>query len=214
MSPNARTVLLAGATGLVGRHCLDELLADPGVAKVVAPTRRPLGVTHEKLDNPVVDFDALEEALRGQAFDQAICCLGTTIKQAGSREAFRRVDHDYPLALGRAARAGGAKHFLIVTALGSDERSLFFYNRVKGEVERDLRALGFEALTIARPSLLVGERSELRFGERVAAPFGRLLPAKWKAIDGLVVAKALRALAAEDAKGARIVESAELARYA
>ncbi|MFO0697437.1 MAG: oxidoreductase [Polyangiales bacterium] len=214
MSPKARTVLLAGATGLVGRHCLDELLADPGVARVVAPTRRPLGVTHPKLDNPVVDFDALEKALEGRTFDQAICCLGTTIKQAGSREAFRRVDHDYPLALGRAARAGGATHYLVVTALGSDERSLFFYNRVKGEVERGLRELGFGALTIVRPSLLVGERSDLRFGERIATPFGRLLPAKWKAVDGSTVAKALRALAAEDAKGTRIVESAELQRYA
>jgi uncharacterized protein YbjT (DUF2867 family) len=214
MSSTARTVVLAGATGLVGRHCLDYLLADATVAKVIAPTRRPLVAPNGKLENRVVDFGALEDSFRGAPFDQVICCLGTTIKQAGSRERFREVDHDYPLALGRLAKAAGATHYLIVTSMGADENSLFFYNRVKGEVERELVAMNFPALTIVRPSLLLGHREEARFGERLAAPFGRLLPPKWRAIDGLTVARALGVLAREPAKGVRYVESKDLFRIA
>jgi uncharacterized protein YbjT (DUF2867 family) len=190
------------------------LLADPGVAKVIAPTRRALSVSHPKLENPVLDFGALESQLHGLQLDQVICCLGTTIKQAGSQERFREVDHHYPIALARLAKAGGATHYLVVTAAGSNARSPIFYNRVKGELERDLRALGFTALTIARPSLLLGEREKPRLGEKLAEPFAKLLPRKWRAIEGSTVAKALVQLAREPASGTRLVESAELLGYA
>jgi uncharacterized protein YbjT (DUF2867 family) len=210
MPAQARHVLLAGATGLIGRHCLDALLEDASVEKVIAPTRRPLERTHPKLENPVVDFGALESALRGVRVDQAICCLGTTIKQAGSQERFREVDHTYPLSLAKLAKAAGADHFLVVTAAGSDAGSMIFYNRVKGELERDLKALGLPALTIARPSLLLGERDKPRLGERLAEPFAKLLPRKWRAIEGETVARALVTFARESAQGTRIVESAQL----
>jgi uncharacterized protein YbjT (DUF2867 family) len=213
MNHNTRHVLLAGATGLIGRHVLDALLVDPTVIEITAPTRRPLGVTHPKLRNPVVDFSRLESALAGITCDQAICCLGTTIKQAGSKERFREVDHDYPLTLAKLAKAGGATHYLVVTAMGSDASSKIFYNRVKGELEGDLAKLGFVALTIVRPSLLVGKRSELRVGEKLAEPFAKLLPKRWRAIEGKTVAQALVALARELTRGTRIVESADLQSY-
>ncbi len=221
MNTKPRSVLLAGATGLIGRHLLQELLLDPTIARVIAPTRRPLATSHEKLENKLVDFSQLESALAGLSVDQVICCLGTTIKQAGSKQRFREVDYGYPLALARLAKAGGATHYLVVTAAGADRHSRVFYNRVKGELEHDLEALGFDALTIARPSLLLGEREEVRIAEKLAAPFARLLPLKWRAIEGATVAKALAQLAREpahgtgstrNALGTRVVESSELAR--
>jgi uncharacterized protein YbjT (DUF2867 family) len=210
MNQNARYVLVVGATGLVGRHCLDELLIDPTITLITAPTRRALNVTHSKLKNLVLDFSRLESALEGLTFNQAICCLGTTIKEAGSKERFREVDHDYPLTLAKIAKAGGATHYLVVTSIGADARSMIFYNRVKGELERDLATLGFAALTIVRPSLLLGKRETSRFGEKLAEPFAKLLPKKWRAIQAKTVARALVTLAREPASGIRVVESAGL----
>jgi uncharacterized protein YbjT (DUF2867 family) len=213
MNQNTRHVLLAGATGLIGRHCLDALFTDPTVIAITAPTRRQLNVTHPKLRNPVVDFTNLDSALSGLTCDQVICCLGTTIKKAGSKERFREVDYEYPLTLARLTKAGGATHYLVVTSMGSDASSMVFYNRVKGELERELAMLGFAALTIVRPSLLLGKRDELRLGEKFAEPFAQLLPKKWRAIEGKTVAQALVALAREPARGTRVVESAELQGY-
>lgn len=207
------TLWMAGASGLVGQSVMASLLAEGAPWRVESFGRRALGQTHPRLREHTVDFarfdsgDAAEPAV-------ALCTLGTTLARAGSREAFRAVDFSAVLEFATAAYAHGASRFVLCSAHGADPSSALFYNRVKGEVERGLRELGFGALTIVRPSLLVGERSDLRFGERIATPFGRLLPAKWKAVDGSTVAKALRALAAEDAKGTRIVESAELQRYA
>lgn len=202
-------VWLAGATGLVGHEVLKLLLEDSAVARVVAPVRRSLGITHPKLEERVIDFDQLEQALTGPCH-VAICCLGTTIKQAGSQAQFRRVDHDYVLAFARAAQAASVRHFLVVTALGANPASRVFYNRVKGEVEQNLSALNLPALTIARPSLLIGERREFRLGERLAAPFSKFLPAKVRGIEAKVVARALVKLALAPARGKRVVPSDEL----
>lgn len=207
-----KTVFVVGATGLVGQKAVTALCEQPEVERVVAVVRRPLDLSHPRLGTRVVEFDTLERALEGETLDVAVCCLGTTINQAGSKEAFRRVDHDYVLAFARAAKKAGAERFVVVTALGSDERSLFFYNRVKGEVERDLRALGFGSLVIAQPSLLLGERTEHRLGEKLAAPFSRLLPAGLRGIEGRTVGRALARLAVDAVPGVRIVKSEELAR--
>ncbi len=145
-------ILLAGATGLVGSHVLAQLLAAAECSAVVAPTRRALDVVHAKLDNPLVDFEQLPAQAPWWQADVAICALGTTIKQAGSRAAFRRVDHAYPLAIARQLRQLGATAFALNSAPGADPRSRLFYNRVKGELERDLQALGFASLTLVRPS--------------------------------------------------------------
>ena len=211
MSEGAR-VWLAGATGLVGRETLNALLEDRAFSKVLTVARRPVGLSHPKLDQRTVDFDALETALAGEVAEIAICCLGTTIKQAGSQANFRRVDHDYVMAFARAARAAGVQHFMVVTALGASASSRTFYNRVKGEVEAALAQLGFPALSIARPSLLLGDRADFRLGERLLAPVAKFLPAKVRGIEGRTVARALVMLARAPAKGTRVVPSDELQR--
>jgi uncharacterized protein YbjT (DUF2867 family) len=204
------TVWLAGASGLVGRETLAALLEDPGFGRVVAMVRRPFVTPHAKLEERLVNFDTIEPALAGGQADVAICCLGTTIKNAGSREQFRRVDHDYVIAFARAARTASAQHFLFVSALGANSDARTFYSRVKGEVEEALTQLGFPALTIARPSLLLGERAEFRLGERLAALLMRFMPASIRGIEARSVGRALVQLARAPAHGKRIVLSDEL----
>ena len=196
--------LIAGATGLVGRTLLDALLAEARVERVTAVLRRPSGRTHAKLEELSIDFDQLERDLSGRTATHAFCCLGTTIKKAGSQPAFYRIDHDYVLAFGRAAKAAGASKLLVVTALGADAKSSVFYNRVKGEVEAHLAELGLPELHLLRPSLLLGERAERRTAEAaamaLAKPFGHLLVgplARYRPIEGADVALAMLALALE-----------------
>ena len=203
-------VWILGATGLVGREALSELLADDGFERVFAFARRSTGVVHPRLTERLVDFEKLEQDVAGISGDVALCALGSTIKQAGSQEQFRHIDHDYVLAFARAALAAGVRHFLVVTALGSDAQSRVFYNRVKGEVEASLSALPFAALTIVRPSLLIGARAESRLGERLLAPFSRLLPRSVAGIEARTVARALVRLARSPAAGKRVVLSKEL----
>ncbi|MDX5371481.1 MAG: oxidoreductase [Pseudomonadaceae bacterium] len=203
-------ILLAGATGLTGEHLLDRLLSEPTISRVLAPSRRPLA-EHPHLDNPVGELAQLLPQLGGQ-IDVAFCCLGTTIKQAGSQDAFRAVDHDLVLAFARRARELGARHLLVISALGADPRSSVFYNRVKGEVEEALKAMDWPQLTLARPSLLLGPRREFRLGERLAAPLLRWIPGKYRGIEATVLARALWRLALEESDGLRIVESDELRR--
>jgi uncharacterized protein YbjT (DUF2867 family) len=214
-----RVALLVGATGLVGGHCLDLLLGDASYARVIALTRRPLARTHAKLDARVVDFDRLGETAGDVAADDVFCCLGTTIRAAGSQEAFRRVDFAYPVETARLAAANGARRFLIVTAMGANARSRIFYNRVKGEVEAAVRAMAFESVVILRPSLLLGERAERRAGEetgkRVMSVVGPLLVGplrKYRGIEGGTVARAMVRLAKVAGPGVCIVESDEIAR--
>lgn len=205
-----REVWLAGATGLTGRETLTALLGDERVARVLALVRRPTGVQHVRLDEKLVDFDKLDPVVAGRHADVAVCCLGTTIKQAGSRAAFRKVDHDYVLSFAQEALVAGAAHFVVVTALGSDPHSHVFYNRVKGEVERALSSMPFSALTIVRPSLLIGDRASPRLGERLLAPLARRLPLAVRGIDGRTVGRALARLALEGAHGKRVIPSKAL----
>jgi uncharacterized protein YbjT (DUF2867 family) len=203
-------ILLAGATGLTGEHLLDRLLSEPTVARVLAPTRRPLAA-HPHLENPVGDLQSLLPQLSGQV-DTAFCCLGSTIKQAGSQEAFRAVDHDLVLAFARRARELGARHLVVISALGANPNSSVFYNRVKGETEQALKAMDWPQLTIARPSLLLGARHEFRLGERLAAPLLRWLPGKYRGIDACALARALWRLALEEEDGVRVIEPSDLRR--
>jgi len=212
---------IAGATGLVGRALLERLLARPEVKQVTAIVRRPTGRTHAKLRELVVDFDHLETSLAGRSATHVFCCLGTTIGAAGSQEVFRRVDHDYPLALGRAALKGGARKVLVVTAMGANSKSRIFYNRVKGDLEQDLRALGLPELHLLRPSLLLGERTERRSGERLAmilaAPMKALLVGplrKYRPIAASDVAEAMLKIGLRQAPAAANVivhDSAQIA---
>ncbi|SDH26037.1 NAD(P)H-binding [Pseudomonas benzenivorans] len=203
-------ILLAGASGLTGEHLLDRLLNEPTVARVLAPSRRPLA-EHPHLENPVGELRELLPQLNGP-IDTAFCCLGTTLKQAGSQEAFRRVDHDLVLAFAERARELGARHLLVVSALGADAKSALFYNRVKGEMEEALKDQAWPQLTLVRPSLLLGPRSDFRLGERLAAPLMRWLPGKYRGIEATVLARALWRLALEEDDGVCTVESAQLRR--
>jgi uncharacterized protein YbjT (DUF2867 family) len=218
MTPPARPVaLIAGASGLVGRQLLRLLLDDPGWAQVHALVRRPLGIAHPHLVEHVQDFDDLDRA-RLPAADAAFCCLGTTIKVAGSQPAFRKVDHDYVLAFARLAQRVGARHLAVVSAMGANARSPVFYNRVKGETEQDLRALGLPSLTLVRPSLLAGARAEQRPGERLAltalGPIGRLIPARYRPVADVAVARAMIDAAHRRPKGVEVLESDRLQAFA
>ena len=203
-------VLLAGATGLAGGAVLRELLSDPAVARVLAPTRHALPRA-PRLENPIGMLHRTLPTLQ-PPLDVALCCLGTTIAQAGSREAFRMADYDLPLAVARRARKLGARHYLVMSSLGASATSRTFYTKVKGELEQALIEQDWPRLTIVRPSLLLGPRKEFRLGEAVAGPLSRLLPGRWRGIHVETVARALWKLAREAGEGVRIVESDELRR--
>lgn len=205
-----RSVLLLGATGLVGRELLSLLLDDGDVQRVAVIARRPSGTKHPKLAEHVFDLGEMDAHAELFRVDQLFCALGTTIKLAGTQERFRVVDHDYAVTAARLGKAHGARHYLLVSALGANAESRVFYNRVKGEVERDIIALGYRSTTIARPSLLLGNRDEYRRGERIASKFAWLTPSKYKPVQARDVAKALVRLAREDAPGVNIVESSAL----
>src|SRR5690606_30618825 len=144
--PATRIALVVGASGLVGSHLLERLLEAPEYGRVYAVTRRPIGREHPRLANRIVQFQALESQLRGITAHDAFCCLGTTIRAAGSQEEFRRVDVDYVLAFARAAKAAGAQRFVHVSSARADPSSQNFYLRTKGEAEAALAQLGFAAL--------------------------------------------------------------------
>lgn len=188
-------LLLAGATGLVGSQVLRLALADARITQVTAPVRRALPLTHAKLLAPVVDYDALPEDAAWWHADAVICTLGTTMKAAGSQDAFRRVDHDYPLAVAQLAHAQGTATYVLNSATGADAQSRFFYNRVKGELEQALAHCGFISLTHARPGLIGGERSESRPAERAAMRaltlLGPLLARRWRLCPAHKIAHAM-----------------------
>ncbi len=201
-------ILLAGATGLTGEHLLDRLLNEPTVERVLAPSRKPLAA-HPRLENPLGELADLLPRLAGE-FDTAFCCLGSTLKQAGSQDAFRAVDLDLVVAFARRARELGARHLLAISSLGANPESSIFYCQVKGEMEAALMDQQWPQLTLVRPSQLLGPRLEQRPLERLTAPLSQLLPGKYHGIEACTLARALWRLALEEGEGARIVESDEL----
>lgn len=211
-----RTALLAGATGLVGSHVLTRLLASPRYCKVLVLVRRPLGAMAPKLEQQMVDFGRIEVFSPSVAVDDVFCCLGTTIRVAGSQAAFRQVDHDYPVALARMAARNGVQRFAMISSLGADPGSSVFYSRVKGETEADVAALPLPHYWFLRPSLLAGQRAETRVGERlglaVAGLIGPLMIGalrRYRAIHADTVAAAMLALTSGD-RASGPVESDEL----
>jgi uncharacterized protein YbjT (DUF2867 family) len=164
-----KVALLAGASGLVGGQLLDALLAAPDFSRVIAVTRRPLQREHARLANRIVQFDRLESQLQGLGCDVALCCLGTTLARAGSQERFRAVDVGYTLAFARAALAARAQRFVVISSVGADPEARNFYLRTKGEMEQTLEALGFPALDILQPGLLLAWRGEMRPLELLAS---------------------------------------------
>lgn len=210
------TAVLAGATGLVGGECLKRLLASRRYSRVVVVSRRPLesGGRHRKLETVVTDFDRLDEVAAKLAGDHVFCALGTTIGKAGSQARFRLVDHDYPLRLATITREQGAKHFSLVSALGASRSSPFFYSRVKGELEDDLRHMGWSSLAVFRPSVIAGDRGESRPLERLGERLLRLAPATWRPVEAGDIAAAMVATALGEPAGVTIVESRDIAAAA
>lgn len=205
-----RTALLVGATGLIGSFLLKRLIASPAYSRMIAWTRRPLAVNSPKLIVEIADFDHLDE--RRIDAEDVYCCLGTTIKQAGSQDAFRRVDFGYPVALARRAARDGVRRLFVVSALGANARSSVFYSRVKGEMEEGVRASGVSQIYFFRPSLLDGPREEPRIGERIGSLVGSLLGpllGKYRPIQADAVAEAMLMVATQDLKPG-IYESSRL----
>ncbi|MGI4866903.1 MAG: NAD(P)H-binding protein [Janthinobacterium lividum] len=206
-----KTALLAGATGLVGSALLPMLLASERYAKVIVVGRRPVAVQHPKLTQVVTDFGQLEAERLRLITDDVYCCLGTTMRQAGSKEAFFEVDFLYVVKLAAVTAANFASQFLVVSAIGADTESRFYYSQVKGEMETAVRQTPFRAIHIFRPSLLLGSRTKPRLGERVsgwvlARPLLRGNWQKYRAITDVAVARAMLQAAAEDGGGVRVHE--------
>ena len=212
-----RTALLAGATGLVGKQLLTLLLDDSAYKIIKVISRRGLTFTHEKIENIVIDFNALHTVSEAVFHvDDVFCCLGTTIAQAGSKEAFKKVDFEYPLQIAQRAKAAGASQYLLVSALGACKDSCIFYNAVKGQVEEAIGILQYHTTHVFRPSLLLGDRQEKRTGERLAAVVSKylnfLIPQKYKPVNAYSVAQAMEYWAKQEKMGFFIHESSEIGK--
>lgn len=213
-----RSLLIVGATGLVGGFCVEQALRDDAFSRVTVIGRRPLPSSlasrdsSGKLIEHVFDLEDIEAHEQHVAADAIICALGTTRRAAGSKEQFERVDREYPRRIARVGKAQGVRHFLLVSAIGADSSSRFFYNRVKGRVEEDVRAVGFHRYTIVRPSVLLGDRPASRPGERIAGWLSRLLPEPYRGVHAEAVARVLVLEARAWRPGERVFESRELQR--
>jgi uncharacterized protein YbjT (DUF2867 family) len=208
VSTTPKIALLAGATGLVGGFLLRTLLDAPDYSRVYALTRRPYGKEHPKLANRVVQFDRMAEQLKGLVTQDAFCCIGTTIAEAGSQEAFRAADVDAVLLFARAARAAQATRFVVVSSVGANSNSKKFYLRTKGEMEEAVTDLGFASVDILQPSLLLGPRKALRLLEAAGQIFAPLINPlltgtrePLRAIPAPTVARAMLGAARRGARG-------------
>lgn len=208
-----KSALVAGATGLTGNDLLNKLLEDDYYQTVYLLLRKPSGLQHERVKELVVDFDEFNEE-EIPTVDDVYCCLGTTMKKAGSKSAFRKVDYHYPLKIAQITLQKGAQQYLLVSSLGANKKSRFFYNCVKGEVEEAIAAAGFKTLHIFRPSILLGPRQEKRSGERIGQIIMRLISPlligslkKYRPIESKTVAQSMLKIAKKELSGSFIFES-------
>lgn len=212
MNTENKTALVVGASGLVGQSLVKLLISDAHYTKIKLLVRKELPVNHPKIEQLITDFTNLETL--NLTANEVFCTLGTTMKKAGSKEAFKQVDLDYPLAVARAAKAAGASVYAIVTALGANKKSAIFYNQVKGEVEDELKQMAFDSLGIFQPSMLLGDRKEGRLGEKVGqivmSWIDFLTPRQYKAIHVDKVAAAMLKYANNPPKGITVVQSGEM----
>ncbi len=210
-----RTALIAGASGLTGSYLTDMLLESGLYNEVKILVRKPLDKVHPALTQILIDYDKIDEtALQA---DHVYCALGTTIKKAGSRDALKKVDWEYPLKLAQITRRNGAERFAIISAIGAKSNSLFFYNRVKGRLEEDLKDISFRALYIMRPSMLLGPRKEYRFGEevgkRIMIALSFLFPKNYKPVHASRVTAAMMDYMSEGEEGTYIIPSGKIQKY-
>lgn len=212
-----KTALVIGSTGLIGSQLVDILLKSEHYQKVIIFVKRESGKSHPKLEQHIINFDAPETYQHLVKGDDLFCTIGTTIKKAGSQSAFRKLDYEYPIAFSKIAKTNNIKQFLIVSSLGANKDSNNFYLKTKGEMEAELAKANFETTVIVRPSLLLGQRSEFRLGEKIGAFFSKgfsflLLGGlkKYRPIESSTVARALYLLTQSNLKGYTIYESDEL----
>lgn len=212
-----KSALLLGASGLVGKELLELLLNSPIYEKVIILVRKPLKREHPKLEEVEIEFEALAEHKEYFMVNDVFCCLGTTIKKAGSQEAFRRVDVQYPLAAARIAKEMGVEKFLVISSMGADHQSKVFYSRMKGLLEHSLKELMLPSLHIFRPSLLLGDRNEFRLGESVAAFMSKGISflfagplKKYRPIEAKTVAQGMVQAAQRQTEGATVYLSHEI----
>ena len=205
--------LIAGATGLVGNELLQELIHGRQYHTISVLSRHEVETSSKRVETIVVDYDKLTHKDLPKV-DDVFCCLGTTMDKAGSKQAFRKVDYDYPLRVAEITHRQGTQQYLLVSAMGADKDSLFFYSQVKGEIEEAIAKVGFEALHIFRPSMLLGERTETRIGEQIGqvvmqgvAPLMVGGLKKYQAIPAATVAEAMVHTAKIELKGVYIFES-------
>jgi uncharacterized protein YbjT (DUF2867 family) len=216
-----KTAVILGATGLVGNELVNILIQQQNYEKIHLLVRRPPDSHDPVCEVHVVDFEQLYSYRELFQVTDVFCCLGTTIKKAKSKEAFRKVDYEYPVEAAKMACESGAEKFLMITAMGSNPKSRIFYNQVKGEVEESIRKLTIPSIHIFRPSLLLGKREEFRFGEKIAEKASSLLnlimvgPLRpFKAIEAKNVAAAMAAMARTGKGGVNIYPSHEIERIA
>lgn len=216
-----KTALVIGASGLVGRQCIYQLIEEKHYIKVIALLRTEVNIKHHKLEQVIVDFDRLDKFTDKINADDIYCCMGTTIKTAGSNENFRKVDFEYPLNTALLAHKNGASQFLLVSSMGADKDSSVFYTRVKGELEEALSKTGYKSVHIFRPSLLLGDRKEFRLGELIAKKIMSMISfgfigylSKYKPVKDIAVAKAMVKIGVEANEGIHIYESDQIQKMA
>ncbi len=214
---NKRTALVLGASGLVGQEITRLLLESDYYDSVTIFVREPMQWQHEKLQHAEVDYSALEEYKEFFAVDDVFSCLGTTIKKAKTKANFKKVDYEYTLRAACLAEKQGVQNFLVVSSMGANPKSFFFYSQVKGKMEEELQKLVIGGIHIFRPSLLVGNRQEFRFGERMAEKLTRIIPfifkgafQKYKPISAKDVQKGMYITALREESGLHIYNSNEI----
>ncbi|WP_078381273.1 oxidoreductase [Sutcliffiella halmapala] len=211
---NGRTALILGSSGLIGSHLTEQLLKNPDYKRITVLVRKPTNKEHLKLQEVVVDFDDLVNFREYFQVDEMYICLGTTRKKAGSKANFKKVDYDYGVEATHIAKEQGVKKLAVVSAIGSNSKSRFFYNQVKGKMEEAVAEVDISATYLFRPSLLLGEREEVRTGEKVGELLGKMIQPllkgrleKYQSIEGKTVAKAMIAFMKKSRSGVHIVES-------
>jgi len=207
-----KTAIIAGASGLVGRSLTQQLLNGDDYGQIIALVRKPLGLQHKKLSEVVIDFDELATIQDFPKADDIFCCLGSTMKKAGSKEAFYKIDFTYPYELAKVALKAGADRYFLVSALGAQKDSKYFYSRVKGELEDQISFLDYRTVYIFKPSLLRGNRTESRMGESFMQGLTRIIPfvgpwKKYHPIHADKVADAMMKVAQQEDKGCYFYQS-------
>jgi uncharacterized protein YbjT (DUF2867 family) len=210
-----KTALILGATGLIGKKITEQLLDHPNYSSVIILVRKKLSIHHPKLTQQIFNYDFPNLSLIKA--DDVYCSLGTTIKTAGSKEAFRKVDYDYVVTIAKAGKENGVNQIAVISAMGANKDSNIFYNRTKGEMEAAIKKIGFNTALIIRPSMLLGNRTEFRFGELIGkyimTSLSFLIPKKYKAIYDVQVAKATIYFMNSNLKGFIVKENEELIEH-